>query len=204
MSLTDLHRKPGAWLCTPAGSWRFDEAADDPPAAMVITEPGEPRTEPVRRPFTYAVVADARWQAATIDLRVKSLVPDSIKGRDVCILLGYRDDTHYTYVHLSNDSNGKTHNTIMKVHGKTRRPIKDQDLPEARLSDGWHRVRARFNAAGRIEVFMDDMDKPLMTATDPDVVGGLVGVGSFDDRGAFTDVNIQGHPAADAPAPDPQ
>jgi hypothetical protein len=36
--------------------------------------------------------------------------------------------------------------------------------------------------SGTIEVFFDDMSKPVMTASDATFEQGRIGVGSFDDR----------------------
>ena len=43
---------------------------------------------------------------------------------------------------------------------------------------------------GRIEVYFDDMTKPVMTATDKTFTSGRAGIGSFDDAGNFDRVVI--------------
>jgi len=157
ITLTDLHIRPEAWQLEPGASWRFEPANDEQPARMSIVKVGKPRNKPVRRPSTYAIVKDRSWQAATLDMQVRSMEPATTKGRDLCIILGYVDDTHYTYIHLSNDADGKAHNVIMKVEGESRRVIHQPAKPEARLTqDGWQAVRVRFDNAGRIEVFHDE------------------------------------------------
>lgn len=200
--LTDLHTQPDAWQLEPASCWQFSPARDEQPAHMVITQVGPPRHKPVRRPYTYAILKDRAWQAACLDLQVRSLEPPTTRGRDVCILLGYVDDTHYTYVHLSNHADGRAHNVIMKVAGNSRRTIHTPAKPDARLTgDRWHPLRVRFDPAGRITVYHGDMDNPLMTATDPDIVGRPIGLGTFNDRAAFTTITLTGHPpTATAPS----
>jgi hypothetical protein len=47
-------------------------------------------------------------------------------------------------------------------------------------------------ADGTIEVYFDDMKKPVMTATDRTFLWGRVGVGSFDDTGNWADVKVWG------------
>lgn len=193
---TDLFADPAAWRLDPATSWRWDRSTGQPEQpVLTLHEVGPPKTEPVRRPFTTAVYEGASWPSATIDLEVMSLETNDTVGRDVCVLLGYRDDTHYTYVHLSNDADGRVHNLIMKVDGDTRRMIQTPLRPEPRLHDGWQRVRVTYDDAGRIAVYMgDDLDNPLMTATDPDVAAGRVGLGTFNDRAAFRAVTVRGQP----------
>jgi hypothetical protein len=192
--LTDLHTQPEAWQLEPAASWRFVPSQADQPAHMVITTVGPPRNKPVRRPYTYAVLKDRPWQAATLDLDVRSLEPPTTRGRDVCIILGYVDDTHFTYIHLSNHTDNRAHNVIMKVAGNSRRTLHTPAKPEARLTgQGWHHIRVQFDAAGKITVYHGDMDTPLMSATDPDIVGHPLGLGSFNDRAAFSAITLTGH-----------
>ncbi|MEM9490200.1 MAG: hypothetical protein AAGC55_13725, partial [Myxococcota bacterium] len=108
------------------------------------------------------------------------------------VILGYVDDTHYTYIHLSNDADGRAHNVIMQVDGDTRKTIHAPAKPEPRLlGQGWHDVKVTVGDAGEIAVYMGDMDKPLMTATNPAVVNGRVGIGSFNDRAAFAELTIK-------------
>lgn len=192
-ALTGLETRPSAWQLMPEASWKFARlATGQRPASMLIVKVGKPKTRPVRRLSTYAVLKAHTFSAATIQLRVKSLEPVKKKGRDVCIILGYVDDTHYTYVHLSNDADGRAHNIIMKVDGDTRRTIHEPKKPEPRLAaDGWQHVRVRFGGTGRIEVYHVDMDAPLMTATDPDIVDKPIGIGSFNDRAAFSSIDIK-------------
>jgi hypothetical protein len=45
---------------------------------------------------------------------------------------------------------------------------------------------------GKIEVFFDDMKKPVMTAKDKTFTWGRVGVGSFDDTANWSDVRVHG------------
>ncbi|MEM0914975.1 MAG: hypothetical protein AAGK09_10245 [Planctomycetota bacterium] len=194
----DLFADPEAWWLVPELSWRWDQRPGDGATVLTLHEVGPAKLEPVRRPFTTAVYEGQRWSTATIDVEVKSLEPSARVGRDVCVLLGYEDDTHYTYVHVSNDADGRVHNVIMKVDGNERRMIQSPPRPEPRLRDGWQRVRVTFNEAGKIAVYMDDFDTPLMTATDADLPGGRVGIATFNDRAAFAAFAIDGEPATSA------
>ena len=58
------------------------------------------------------------------------------------------------------------------------------------------KVRSPHNvASGRITVYFDDLETPLMEATDTTFTGGRVGIGSFDDMNDFTDVKVRGRKA---------
>ncbi len=177
--------------------WRFLDAShwkiggEDANPYLVLDKPGKQRP-PVRRPGQYALMKGGAWRDVIIEARVKSLRPSAFNGRDVCILFGFVDDTHFYYTHLCSDSNGKTHNVIMKVEGSKRMVIMREKRPSPRLTDGWHRVRVTHRASGEIAVYMNDFEVPLMTASDTSYPAGMVGVGSFDDRAAFDDIRIGG------------
>ncbi|MEO0588856.1 MAG: hypothetical protein AAF078_14610, partial [Planctomycetota bacterium] len=178
--------------------WEAADAEHQP--VLALHTAGPPKSQPVRRPASVAIYEAARWPAATIDLELKSLEPVDLVGADACVILGYRDETHYTYIHLSNDADGRVHNVIMKVEGDTRRMIQTPVRPEPRLGEGWQSVRITYDATGAIAVYMNDLETPLMTAHDPDVPAGHVGVGSFNDRAAFAALRVDGQRLVDGPA----
>jgi arylsulfatase A-like enzyme len=179
-----------AWQPLTPSSWEIQSA--DGRSRLVLTTAGKDRP-PVRRPQEYALVKDTVWQDATVTARIKTLRPDSVKGRDVCILFGFVDDTHFYYAHLCSETNNKTHNVVMKVAGAERKMIMNEDSPEPRLTSAWHTVRVSHAADGSIKVWLDDMDRPLMTAQDTDYAAGQIGLGSFDDIAEFADVDIHGY-----------
>ena len=198
LALSGPHSDPSLWDLHPADSWTFTSAGSSQPAVMSITKVGKAKTTPVRRLSTYAVLKDHLWEEAVIELRVRSDEPAEKKGRDVCIILGYTDDFHYTYVHLSNDADGRTHNIIMTVEGEKRRTIHSPVKPEARLTgEHWHDLRIQLDGDGRITVYQGSMETPLMTATAPEVVGKPIGLGSFNDRASFTGIAIEGDVQSD-------
>jgi len=187
------------WTPLHADNWEIRHAEVDGHKTSTVAITTAPPLRPgVRRPAETLLVRDHVWRDVTIDLRARSLRPSTLVGRDVVVIFGYVDDLHFYYTHLSNDSNGSTHNVIMKVNGddpdpaKQRVTIHAEKKPEPRLSDGWHPIRVEHRADGAIRVFMDDMDKPLMTAQDTTYPAGLVGIASFDDTAEFDDVKIVG------------
>ncbi|MBI2301032.1 MAG: hypothetical protein HYU66_19140 [Armatimonadetes bacterium] len=181
------------WTPVVAANWEIRRDGDNPYLALI--KPGTLRAG-VRRPAEYALVKGLRWRDVTIDLRAKSLRPATLKGRDVVVIFGWQDDTHFYYAHLSNDTNNATHNVVMKVDGEQRKRINPENKPEPRLTDGWHPVRVTHLQSGDITVYMDDLDKPLMTAHDTSWPAGAVGVGAFDDTAGFDDVVVTGERVA--------
>jgi len=63
-----------------------------------------------------------------------------------------------------------------------------------RLTDReWHAFKVVCDAeTGEIRAYLDDMTEPILTARDRTLGHGLVGVGSFDDTGAFDDLKLRG------------
>ena len=186
---TDFSEGFGEWVPLASGAWEIDAEDGNPVAALV--EPGTQRP-PVRRPTAYLFLQDHVWMDVEITLRVKSLEPESVVNRDVVVIFGYVDDTHYYYVHVAASSDDKNHNVIKKVSGNQRVNIDRENRPEARLIRGWHTIRVRHEKTGEINVFVDDLEMPLMTAIDHDYPAGSVAFGSFDDRALFDDIRIEG------------
>jgi hypothetical protein len=58
-------------------------------------------------------------------------------------------------------------------------------------TDDWHQVKVVRDAkSGSIEIFFDDMEKPVMTASDKRFGLGQIGIGSFDDMNDFDDIRL--------------
>lgn len=167
-------------------NWKVGEVGGR--KCLILHTAGEQRP-PVRRPGEFALLkADAPVGAFT--LAAATLEPDTTINRDVCLIFGYRDDTHFYYAHVSSNSDNKVHNVIMRVDGDSRARINLEKDPEARLKSGWTTIKVRHGADGSIKVFVDDMKKPLMTADDTTYPVGKIGFGAFDDRAAFATLSL--------------
>ena len=178
---------PVEWSFEDSTLWTFDSQV------LEVTKPGS-IPDNLRRPGAVATAAgSADVGSFHLRARIRSTQDTGIVGRDVIIVFGYQSPREFYYAHLSNDNTVMVHNGIFVVDNADRRRIDDQSLenpPEARLTDtAWHRVRVDRDAeSGTIRVFMDDLRKPLMTATDTTFRSGAIGFGSFDDTGAIRDV----------------
>lgn len=179
----------GLWEPLLANHWQIRSEADNP--RLVLVKPGVQRP-PLRRPTQFVLLKGEPWWDVTVDASIKTLRPDSVTGRDVCVLFGYRDDTHFYYAHLCSDSNGGTHNVIVKVDGNKRKAILREKKPAPRLTSAWHHARVTHTTDGEIKVYLDDMETPMMTAHDEDYPVGRVGLGAFDDPAMFDDVCVSG------------
>ena len=75
-----------------AGSWKVESIHGR--KSLVLDIPGKQRP-PVRRPGEYTLwQKGTALQNGTFIVEACSLEPSTKKGRDICILFGYRGDTH--------------------------------------------------------------------------------------------------------------
>ncbi len=144
----------------------------------------------VRSPHNIALVKDLELSDTVISFDVKS-TRDTGNHRDCCVFFNYRDPEHFYYVHLGAKPDPNS-GQIMIVDGAPRRPLTENTSPVP-WDDGWHRVKlVRETTSGRIAVYFDNMERPLMEATDRSFTAGRVGIGSFDDMNDFTNVKVYG------------
>jgi hypothetical protein len=82
-------------------------------------------------------------------------------------------------------------NQIFIVNAAPREKISTRTSPGINWDDAWHHVRVtRDSESGHIDVFFDDLQNPVMSATDKTFQRGRLGVGSFDDTGNFDNVFV--------------
>ena len=155
----------------------------------------------VRSPINFALIKDLVVGDFVLELKMQSTTKD-YGHRDLCLFFGHQDPTHFYYVHMALRADPNAH-SVMIVDGKPRvtiigKPGKDIGGPVFRTKglvwgDGWHTVRlVRRVSDGLIEVYFDDMTKPIMRAKNKTFAWGRIGVGSFDDTGNYDDIVIRG------------
>lgn len=151
---------------------------------------------PVRAPRHVAWLKD--HAVSDFDLRVRARsTTRNYAHRDLCIFFAVQDASHCYYAHLGLEADAASHN-VMIVDGTDRRPITVERTNGVPWTDGWHELRVlRDSRSGRIEVFFDDMEQPVLRAVDTRFAAGRIGIGSFDDLGDFSRVELYGRPALD-------
>lgn len=146
---------------------------------------------PVRSPFNRALVKGLVVGDLVLDVKVQSTTKD-YGHRDMCLFFGFQDPAHLYYVHLGKKADDHA-NQIFIVNNEPRKKISTESTPGTDWTDNWHHARVvRKVEAGSIEIFFDDMEKPVMKAMDKTFTWGQVGVGTFDDTGNFDDVAVYG------------
>ena len=175
---------------------RTPELWEFPGEEIVLAEAGSDPGDGIRRPFEYATLNSEPFGSVQLEAEVRLDEPASVNNRDIILVFGYQSDTEYYYAHLSQDNTIYAHNGIFKVDNADRERIDDQwdgsvGAPPAVTDEEWHGVRLVHCAeTGEIAVWMDGLDRPLLTATDDTFDSGLVGFGSFDNIGRMRDLTV--------------
>lgn len=183
------------WEPTDAAAWTRRKDGDR--AVWGLNKRTSNYKPKVRSPHNVALVKDLELTDTEITFQVKSTL-DTGGHRDCCVFFNWRDPEHFYYVHLGAKPDPAS-GQIMIVDGAPRRPLTKNTTPVP-WDDQWHTVKlVRDVATGRIAVYFDDLETPLMETTDKTFTRGRVGIGSFDDMNDFTAVRISGRKAEAAP-----
>jgi len=191
------------------GAWNFEDGSaagwqpNDPSHWRVVEKDGGKIYElmtvgeqgRVRAPTSWSVWSGADLTSFEFSGRMKCYTDPAVPGRDMCVFFHYQDPTHFYYVHFAGES-ADVHNIIGLVDGADRVKInlEPAGTSAARMKDlEWHTFKVVCDArTGEIRAYIDDMEKPAMTARDLTLGHGLVGVGAFDDTGCFDKLKLRG------------
>ena len=172
------------WQPNDPSHWRV--IADWGSMIYELTAPGA--AGPVRAPTSWSVWAGHDVSSFEFTGRLRCHTDPSIPVRDMCVFFHFQDPTHFYYVHFAGSSDD-VHNIIGLVNGADRVKINAEPAGASvfRVTDQeWHAFKVTCDArTGEIRAYLDDMTAPVLTARDRTLGHGLVGVGSFDDTGAF-------------------
>ncbi|MCP4263305.1 MAG: hypothetical protein GY774_38230 [Planctomycetes bacterium] len=178
----------GGWKATDPAAWRIETGNDGKVLALHKQSEYVPQ---VRSPFNINLVRNVVVGSFKLELKMHSTTKD-YGHRDMCLIFGHQDPTHFYYVHIANQSDAHA-NSIFIVDAEPRVSIAETRTEGTKWDDNWHTVRLIRDAAkGTIEVFFDDKPEPIMTAVNNQFDWGGIGVGSFDDTGQFDDIRLWG------------
>lgn len=187
------------WEPTDPAQWKIVAEGDNKVLSLFERKSGY-KTK-VRSPFSFALLRDICVSDFVLDVKARSTVKP-YGHQDLCFFFGYQGPTRYYYVHIAVAADPNAH-SVMIVNDKPRvsligEPGKDIGGEVFRTKgvtwgEGWHNIRIlRKVADGLIEVYFDDMTKPIMRVSDKTFTWGRVGVGSLDDTGDFDDIVLRG------------
>lgn len=181
--------KTKRWEPTDKTAWTISDQEGN--KVYSLTKKRSNFNPPVRSPYNRSLIKGINVGSFVLDVRLQSTIPE-YGHRDLCLFFGYQDDSHLHYVHLGKKADDHA-NQIFIVNDKPRAKISITSTKGTDWTDNWHHARVvRDVESGTIEVYFDDMKKPVMTAKDKTFTWGRVGVGSFDDTGNFDHVRLYG------------
>jgi hypothetical protein len=182
----DFEHGADGWKPTDAAAWKVIEGRGGHVYSLFQQSQYEP---PHRSPINFSLIRDRSVGDFVLTAKARSTCRD-YGHRDLCLFFGYQDPAHFYYVHLGKETDDHA-NQIFIVNGAPRVKISTKTTSGTPWDDQWHQVRiVRDVKSGDVRVYFDDLDTPVMTATDTTFRTGQVGLGSFDDSGDWDDVQL--------------
>jgi len=176
------------WVFTDAAAWTVRQ---DENHGQVLALEKESEYEPlVRSPLNIAWLNNI--QVSNFIFEVEAMSTSREYGhRDLCFFFGKQSDTEFYYVHIATASDPHA-NSIFLVNNEPRISIAEKRTEGTKWENGkFHSIRIERSAAsGKILVFFDDMENPIMEAVDKTFNAGFMGLGSFDDVGEFRNLKV--------------
>lgn len=176
---------------TDATAWKL-EAATETDRGQVLSQFKKSDYAPKHRsPLSIALVKEPVVGDFVLTARVRSTIPD-YGHRDACVFFGHQDADNFYYVHFGKQTDDHA-NQIFIVNDAPRIKISTKTTEGTPWDDAWHQVKiVRDVESGQIEVYFDDMQQPVMTASNKEFAAGRIGFGSFDDTTQWDDIRLYG------------
>ena len=171
------------WTVDGSGGWEIRDGL------LALVKAGVPGG-PIRRPAGLIILKSAPLGQVILEAEVRSDQPVDLLVRDVNLVVGWQSPTRFYYIHLAGRTDD-VHNGIFLVNDADRKRL-DQPTSVPQLRDqAWHRVRVeRDPTSGRIAVYVDGGNVPVLQATDTTLTTGRVGVGSFDETAECRNITV--------------
>ncbi|MEC5128563.1 PVC-type heme-binding CxxCH protein [Verrucomicrobiales bacterium BCK34] len=185
----DFSKGAENWTPTDAKAWKITEVDGN----QVFENLGGSKYEaPYRSPHNIALLNEHIVGDFVLTARVQSK-QEPRDHRDMCLFFGYQDPANFYYVHLGQKADPHA-NQIFLVNEAPRIAISEKYSEGTPWkSDIWHEVKiVRTVATGLIEIYFDDMENPSHVAHDKTFAWGQIGIGTFDDKGLWDDIELRG------------
>lgn len=179
------------WQFSDTNAWKLSDSLGNRYLELYQPSSYEP---PVRSPLNIALLPVSSSDfVLELDLRQTGR---EYGHRDMCLFFGVEDAQQFYYVHLASKADPNAHNVFL-VNNTPRTAIASKTTSGIRWDNNWHHVKIeRLVNTGTIRVFFDDMDTPIMEASDRHFLSGAIGVGSFDDTGQIDNIRVYGRKAS--------
>ncbi|MFP6582838.1 MAG: hypothetical protein VCD00_09820 [Candidatus Hydrogenedentota bacterium] len=176
------------WTMTDPKAWDLVEDGRKKVLSLSRSSKYQP---PVRSPHSIAWVNDIDVGSFVLEVNVKQTGRE-YGHRDMCFFFGKQGADQYYYVHIASEADPHAH-SIFKVDKEPRISIVQDRTDGWKWGKEYHNVRiVRDAESGSIDVYVDDMETPIMHTVDKTFTSGTIGIGSFDDTGYFNEVSVWG------------
>jgi hypothetical protein len=157
----------------------------------------------VRSPYNIALVDGIEVKDFVLIAKLRQTGKE-YGHRDMCLFYNFKDRSHFYYTHIASVTDNHAHNCFI-VNDKPRTKISHETTKGHKWgSREWHDIRlVREFESGKIEVYVNDFEKPIMRAKDKTFDWGRIGFGSFDDTGRIAGVKLYAPESRKVKAADP-
>jgi hypothetical protein len=187
--------KPGSlkdFVFTDPTAWKLSKEGDSSSLELF----GKSKYNPKHRsPFNIALLKDKLFGDFVLDVELQSTV-EPYPHQDMCLFFGFEATNKFYYTHMAvkpDPIKAESHaHDIFIVNDAPRLALAKEISNGVTWGDKtWHKVRVeRKLSDGSINVYFDDMAKPIMSGTDKTFGTGYIGFGSFDDLGKVDNIKI--------------
>jgi hypothetical protein len=116
---------------------------------------------------------------------------DSGGFMEVCFVLALRDQNHYYYIQVANRSDSNNHGIFVVKNSNAGKLTPDHQQPVNWVENKWYKIRIERNIVERtIEVFVNNLTKPVLQTKDFEFVMGYIGFGSCSNICRFDNIKI--------------
>ena len=186
---TDFENGATEWSPTDDAAWKLRKTEQGFVYSQFVKRSKyEP---PHRSPYNISLLKSPIVGSFQLDVDVLSTHED-YGHRDCCLFFGYQNPSNFYYVHLGKKTDDHA-NQIFIVNDAPRTKISTKTTSGTDWDSKWHHVRIIRNAeTGKIQVYFDDMESPIMEAVNKAFTHGKIGLGSFDDTGDWDNLILRG------------
>jgi streptogramin lyase len=173
------------WQLEDPAAWEWQGEGDA--LTLVLKKPSQYKPK-VRRPFNLAWFSGAEFGSFTLTCEARLDVFNQ-GNNDVCIAFAGRGESEFYYAHLGETADG-VHLQLHVVNNADRKAITTNRVKALPWKPGhWHPIKlVRDASSGSIKVWFND--QLVLEASDTTFGKGRIGLGSFDDLGAFRKLTI--------------
>lgn len=182
--------------CSDPDAWRIRSDGEDTFLELFGASDYQPTH---RSPVNIALFNPGTAESYVLDLEMMQSGRE-YNHRDLCLFFGVVDRDHYYYSHMATLGDNNAHQVFI-VNDAPRTPITTERTVGVDWgTEQWHHVRlVRDAEQGTIKVYFDDMEAPILEASDTTFGAGYLGVGSFDDTGRYRNVTVWARGWEEAP-----